>query len=205
MENFLLKGVLIGILFGIPAGAVGVLTTQRILAYGSKAGIISGMGSSVADCLYAAIGVFGLTFVSDILIKNQLLIFIMGGTWIISLGIKLLKQKAANGMVENKNLNSLKMFLSSFLVGITNPAAILTFLFAFSYFEISEKLHFAEGIQVILGVFIGTTLWWAILAVVVDILQKCKTKNSVTKLNKIFGTILVLFGIVIITKAVRFH
>lgn len=205
MENFLLKGILIGILFGIPVGAVGVLTTQRILAYGSKAGILSGMGSSVADCLYAAIGVFGLTFVSDILIKNQLLIFIVGGTWLISLGIRLLKQKAAKEMVESKNLNSLKMFLSSFLVGITNPAAILTFLFAFSYFEISKKLHFGEGIQVVLGVFIGTTLWWMILAVVVDILKKCKAKNSVTQLNKIFGTILVLFGIIIITKAVCFY
>ena len=31
------------------------------------------------------------------------------------------------------------MFISSSAVGITNPAAILTFLFAFSYFDISQN------------------------------------------------------------------
>ena len=53
MVTFFLRGMLIGLLFGIPAGAVGAMTVQRTWNYGIKAGLLNGLGSSVADCIYA--------------------------------------------------------------------------------------------------------------------------------------------------------
>lgn len=47
---FLLKGIFIGLVFGAPAGAVGALCVQRSLLYGAKSGLITGLGSSAADC-----------------------------------------------------------------------------------------------------------------------------------------------------------
>ena len=35
---FLLKGILIGLLFGVPVGAVGTMTIQRTLEHGVKGG-----------------------------------------------------------------------------------------------------------------------------------------------------------------------
>lgn len=64
--SLLLKGILIGLLFGVPVGAVGAMTVQRTWEHGIKAGLLTGMGSSIADCIYAAIGAFGLTMVSDL-------------------------------------------------------------------------------------------------------------------------------------------
>lgn len=66
-----LKGILIGLIFGVPAGAVGAMTVQRTWEHGIKAGLLTGMGSSVADCIYAAIGAFGLTIISDFLLQYQ--------------------------------------------------------------------------------------------------------------------------------------
>lgn len=63
--SFLLKGILIGLLFGIPVGAVGTMAAQRAFSHGFGAGLKTGLGSSAADCLYAVCGAFGLTFVSD--------------------------------------------------------------------------------------------------------------------------------------------
>lgn len=59
MAAFLFRGVLIRLLFGVPAGAVGAMTAQRTWNYGIKAGLLTGLGSSVADCIYACIGAFG--------------------------------------------------------------------------------------------------------------------------------------------------
>lgn len=36
--EYLLKGILIGLLFGLPVGAVGALTVQRTLSHGMRAG-----------------------------------------------------------------------------------------------------------------------------------------------------------------------
>lgn len=51
------KGILIGLIFGLPVGAVGAMTVQRTWEHGIKAGLLTGMGSSAADCIYAGIGV----------------------------------------------------------------------------------------------------------------------------------------------------
>ena len=68
MSNYLLKGLVIGVVFGVPAGVVGVLSIQRVLTQGAFAGLMTGIGSSVADVFYACVGVFGITFISDFLL-----------------------------------------------------------------------------------------------------------------------------------------
>lgn len=50
--DYLLHGILIGLLFGLLVGAVGTMTVQHTLSSGIKAGLFTGLGSSVADCFY---------------------------------------------------------------------------------------------------------------------------------------------------------
>ena len=82
------KGILIGLIFGLPVGAVGAMTVQRTWEHGIKAGLLTGMGSSVADCIYAAIGVFGLTIISAFLLQCQGAIHLVGGTIVLFMGIR---------------------------------------------------------------------------------------------------------------------
>ena len=191
-----LKGILIGLIFGVPAGAVGAMTVQRTWEHGIKAG----MGSSVADCIYAAIGAFGLTIISDFLLQYQTAIHLVGGTIVLFMGIRLLfrKGEAEVPVVSGK----VRMFLSSFAVGITNPAAILTFLFAFSWFGIAGDNTKASGWLVVLGVFVGTYLWWGGLAAAAALARKKKRADSFQKINRIFGVVLSLFGILVFIRAI---
>ena len=149
------KGILIGLIFGLPVGAVGAMTVQRTWEHGIKAGLLTGMGSSAADCIYAGIGAFGLTVVSDFLLKYQMVIHLAGGMMILLMGLGLLLRKAETAQIPEVP-GMFKMFLSAFAVGITNPAAILTFLFAFSWFGIAGDNTKAGGWPVVLGVFVGT-------------------------------------------------
>lgn len=96
----------------------------------------------------------------------------------------------------------IKMFLSSFLVGITNPAAVLTFLFAFSYFGISGDTNLIQGICLVIGVFLGTYLWWTALSVIVSILKGRQKKDHLQIMNRIFGVILCLFGTVVFIRII---
>lgn len=199
-ESYLVRGILIGLLFGMPVGAVGAMTVQRTLAYGPKVGVLTAMGASAADCLYAGVGAFGFTFVSDFLLQNQLVLNLAGGALILFMGIRLLLKKQMGRQGELKGTGVPKMFLSSFAVGMTNPAAILTFLFAFSWFGISGRLGAAAGIQLAAGVFAGTLLWWAALSGVVGILKKKFDERRFQNMNKVFGAVLLLFGAVVFLR-----
>lgn len=70
--EYLLRGIMIGLIFGLPVGAIGALTVQRTWSLGVKAGLLTGLGSSVADCSYACVGTFGLTFISDFLLHLRI-------------------------------------------------------------------------------------------------------------------------------------
>lgn len=200
MGSFILKGVFIGLLFGMPAGAVGAMTAQRTLNYGMRAGLLTGLGSSVADCLYACVGAFGLTLISDVLLRYQSIINLAGGCLILGMGIHMLLAKKGGQQNISDAVVGIRMFVTSFAVGITNPAAILTFLFAFSWFGIQGQTGFKEGICLVCGVFIGTYLWWGTLSGIVTVLKKKTKSNRLPTMNRIFGTALSIFGTVVLVR-----
>ena len=198
--DYLLRGILIGLLFGLPVGAVGTMTVQRTWKVGIKAGLFTGLGSSAADCFYAVVGVFGLTLISNFLLKYQVVINILGGGFVLFLGIRLLMKKEDTAGAKVETINPIKMFLSSFAVGITNPAATLTFLFAFSYFGISAGAGLLRGILLVIGVFTGTYIWWGTLTAVTHIIKKKTEKFNFRYMNLIFGSILSLFGVIVLLR-----
>lgn len=196
------KGILIGLIFGVPAGAVGAMTVQRTWEHGIRAGLLTGMGSSLADCIYAGIGAFGLTMVSDFLLEYQTVIHLVGGAVVLLLGIRLLFRKGEEAEVPAVS-KRWKMFLTSFAVGITNPAAILTFLFAFSWFGITGSSSASgNGWLVVVGVFLGTYLWWGALSAAVALARKKKQPGSFRKMNRIFGAVLSVFGVIVFIRAI---
>lgn len=198
--DYLLRGVLIGLLFGLPVGAVGTMTVQRTLNSGVKAGLFTGLGSSVADCFYACVGVFGLTLISDFLLKYQVIINMLGGGFVLFMGIRLVMKKESTAGAKAETMNPVKMFLSSFAVGITNPAAILTFLFAFSYFGISGDAWLPQGIMLVCGVLIGTYIWWGTLSAITHLVKSKTEKFNFRYMDRIFGTILCLFGAIVLLR-----
>lgn len=200
MISFFVRGIAIGLLFGLPAGAVGAMTAQRTWNYGMGAGLLTGLGSSVADCFYACVGAFGLTLISDFLLRYQDVIHTIGGVLVIGMGIRLL----ADGAHANPNRTEARgkagLFLSSFAVGITNPAAILTFLFAFSWFGITGETGLLDGMGLVLGVFAGTYLWWGALSGTVAWLKRKAKALRMSRVNKVFGSILLIFGAVVLMR-----
>lgn len=200
MGLFLIKGILIGLLFGMPAGAVGAMTVERTLNYGMKAGLLTGLGSSVADCLYACVGVFGLTLISDFLFQHQNIINFVGGCLILGMGIRMLQAKASESESIPDYVRGIRVFISSFAIGVTNPATILTFLFAFSWFGIDGQSGLAEGMGLVAGVFLGTFCWWSVISSIAILLKKKAKNNRLSIMNMVFGIILVLFGAVVLSR-----
>lgn len=198
--GYLLRGILIGIIFGVPGGAIGALAVQRTFRYGRRAGLLTGLGSSVADSFHACVGVFGITLISDFITRYEKVIYMAGGSLILFMGARLLSGKQEAEPEKRSAARSAGMCLSSFLIGITNPAMVFLFLVAFSFFDVPVGATAVQRIFLICGVFLGTYVWWGLIAAAVPFVQKKAAGFKICYVNRIFGTILCLLGAVVFLK-----
>lgn len=159
-----------------------------------------GLQQGLARLRQTACGAFGLTFVSDFLLKYQTIINVIGGSLVLAMGVRLIFGKKEQ-VVREEDGGEIKMFLSAFLEGITNPAAVLTFLLAFLYFGITGKTAVFDGIQLVSGIFIRTCIWWwCLLSAAVVFVKKKNKKRSFQYMNRIFGSVLAVLGITVFIK-----
>lgn len=198
---YVVKGIVIGLIFGVPAGAIGALTIQRTLEKGFAAGFLTGAGSSAADLLYSAVGIFGLAMISDFLTKYQNGFQMVGGVLIVMLGVSILRKKERPLKTQETKGNLAFCFLSSFGTAVMNPATILSFMVAFAAFEIDGKVSAVEGACLALGILAGTLGWWLVLSGGVSLFRERITDRIYRWLNKILGSFMAIFGIVMMIRS----
>ena len=198
--DYVVRGILIGLIFGVPAGAIGALTIQSTLEKGFVAGLLTGAGSSAADLLYSAVGIFGIAIISDFLTAYQKVVQTVGGTFIIVLGISILIKKERAAVVQETKGNLVFCFLSSFGTAVMNPATILSFMAAFAAFEINGDVSVQEGVGLIMGILAGTFAWWLLLSGGVSVFRQKITGRIYKWLNRILGGFMMVFGIIMIVR-----
>lgn len=202
MAEYFWKGLLIGLIFGVPAGAIGALTIGRTLEKGFAAGFLTGMGSSAADLIYSCVGVFGITVVSDFLSARQTMLQVTGGILILLLGFGILRKKE-QVMVQNESKGTLAFcFLSAFTTAFVNPVTVFSFMAAFAAFGIHGGLSVKQGAVLIIGILIGTLCWWLILSGITAYFRDRITGKIYRWLNCILGCLMTGFGIVMIIQGI---
>lgn len=188
-------GVLIGIVFGVPAGAVGALTVRRTVEHGRLAGLASGLGCSAADALYAAASAFGFSFVSQAAASYQNAIGVVGGLVLVVLGVCVARQRPVPAHAERAEANLPALFCSSFAIAASNPSTVLMFLFAFALFGVDVG-GVLDGALLVAGVTLGTCCWWVLLVQVVGRLRTRITRTSMRAFNRACGAFVAAFGCV---------
>ena len=91
-------------------------------------------------------------------------------------------------------------FASSFVIAITNPATVLSFLMAFAAFEITGEQTAMQSIQLIAGIFLGTLCWWSVLSGVTAAFRSRVNQRIYQVLNRVLGCFMLIFGGVVLIK-----
>ena len=193
---FLLKGIAVGIVIAVPVGPVGVMCVRRTIFEGKRAGFVSGLGAATADALFGLIAALGLTFVSDWLIGYHQWLRIAGGFYLLYIGGSALLAKLEARQSSEPNAESaLRHFLSTFALTLTNPITILAFLGIFSALGLSgADATFARAAMMVLGVWLGSLLWWLALTFGLGSLFHSFEARHLKWINHASGTILLLSG-----------
>ena len=199
-ENWLLlvRGFLIGISIAAPVGPIGVLCIRRTLANGKLTGFLSGMGAASADMVYGAIAAFGLTVVTNTLVENTFWLRIIGGCFLLYLGVKTFLEKPADHAAQANQSGYFSAYLSTFFLTITNPMTILSFAAIFAGTMLAQKT--SSPLFLVAGVFSGSATWWLTLSLGVGMLRDRLTSSHMAWINRISGTIITIFGIVALTS-----
>jgi threonine/homoserine/homoserine lactone efflux protein len=201
--NFLVQGLLIGFSIAAPVGPIGVLCIRRSLADGPRMGLLTGLGAASADAIYGAIAAFGLTAVSGLLVEQRFLLGLVGGLFLCYLGIRTFLARPANAAPTPARAGALMAYASTFVLTLTNPMTILSFAAVFVGFGIgSAKDYYAAGVMVV-GVFIGSALWWLLLSSLVSLVRARMTTAALQWVNRGSGVIIVAFGVYALASAFR--
>ncbi len=88
-------------------------------------------------------------------------------------------------------------YASTFLLTLTNPSTILSFAAIFAGLGVGTTGNsILSAILVVLGVFLGSTLWWLILTGGISLLRNKFTPQWLLWINRLSGVILALFGLI---------
>jgi len=190
-----LKGLLLGLSIAAPVGPIGLLCIRRSLADGFWPGLFGGLGTAVADAVYAAIAAFGLTAVSSLLLDAQAPLSLIGGALLLWLGWKAMTGTSPDTAASAPVATALwPTFIGTFFLTLANPATILTFAAIFAGLGLAAVDTATGAAVLVAGVFLGSLGWWALLSGAVTLLRRRISPAVVLWINRVSGAALALFG-----------
>ncbi len=195
--SFFIRGLLIGLSIAAAVGPISILCIQRTLERGQLYGLVSGLGAATADAFYGSIAAFGLTIISTFLLSQHLWIRLLGGIFLLYLGIKTFIRRPAEKAAGAIAHNYPGAYLSTLLLTLTNPTTILSFVAIFAGIGVgAASKSYLSAVIVVGGVFLGSALWWVILTGSVSLLRKRFTPRWLLWINRGSGIGILVFGIV---------
>jgi len=198
---FFVRGLIIGFSIAAPVGPIGVLCIRRTLAQGRMSGFVSGLGAATADALYGCIAGFGLTFISSFLIDRQGWFSLIGGMFLLYLGIRTFLARPAERSAPEGRSGLPATYGSTFFLTLTNPVTILAFAAIFAGLGIAGRNggYLSAG-MLVTGVFVGSAFWWFILSMGVGLVRRKFDLKMLRWVNRISGFILLGFGVIAMVR-----
>lgn len=199
-----LKGLLIGFAIAVPVGPIGFLCLRRTLVYGRLTGFVSGLGAATADAFYGLVAALGLTAISAFLLRAETWLQLIGGTFLVFLGLRTALAKSPVADIEDGELpppppqrSWPAAFFSTFALTLASPATILAFMAIFAGVGLASEadtpLH---AFELVGGVFSGSAAWWLALSLGAGALRDrlhARTLHTVHVVSGLFITALGLW------------
>jgi threonine/homoserine/homoserine lactone efflux protein len=193
------RGLLIGFSIAAVVGPIGMLCIQRTLHNGFLYGLVTGLGAATADGLYGSVAGFGLTALATFLIAQLTWIRLIGGLFLVYLGIRTMLTQPAQRAANAQAHTFFGAYLSTLLLTLTNPLTILSFAAIFAGIGVGGtgggRSSLLAALLVVCGVFLGSTLWWCLLTGGLSLLRGKFTPRWLLWVNRISGCIILLFGV----------
>lgn len=209
--HLILTGMMIGVIASAPVGPVNILCIQRTIEHGFFAGLAAGTGAVLGDGLFAFIAAWGITAISDVMLKERALLQIVGGAVLLAFGIKLFFTKPKltdprlrTGAAERDGFWAYIWAIpQTFFLTITNPGAMLgMFALVGGGGSALGGLSTTEAITFVISVMGGSLLWWFLIARIIASFRHKLDERRLRLINQAAAVVLGGFGIAVLGQQV---
>ncbi len=196
--DVLLKGMAVGFAIAAPVGPINLLCLRRSISDGRRIGFVSGLGAAAADTTYGTIAAVGLTAIMNFLLTYSLWLRGVGGLVLIVLGIGTLRAPAprreAAAPVHVGRLRD--AFASTYFLTLANPMTIVAFTSVFAGLGLGWQTgQLADALALVAGVFIGSSCWWLVLALLAGTFGHHLDDGMLRWINRVAGVVIAGFGV----------
>ena len=193
----IVKGFIVGIGASIPLGPLGVMCVQKTLSKGRISGIVTGLGASITDTIFATFAIVSLALIQDFVNNNEISVLFFGGLAVIVIGLKIFLTNPVKQIRRSKGGKKLlEDFISAIIMTITNPGAVFLILglFAFVGLNVDSSSSGDVIFAALLGVFLGANAWWIILSTSINIFRNKFRLKQLLMINRVAGIVIMVLG-----------
>lgn len=195
----LLKALFIGIVVAAPVGPVLLLVIQKTLCHSRRDGMYAGLGSMVADNIYAACGILALSVVRSFISAHEALIMIAGGALVFIVGLSMVKKKEIVKTPGETGNSWWSNALQTMGCAFSNPSAFAFMLAMLALCKIDSGSLISPVWLILIFIAAGEFLYWMFVTFALTHFLKI-SDSLLLKISRIGGGVMLVFGIVLLFK-----
>lgn len=198
---------MLGFMIAAPVGPVGLLCIRRTAQKGLPNGFATGLGAALADTIFGAVAVLGISVILDFMTRYDLVIRVFGGA-VLLFGAyhtwrdhprpppedpMALVRRVFHGRSRDKSVvGFLKACLSGLAITLTNPITMFATMAVVATF--GHPQGGLDEASMVGGIFLGSASWWLLLSGGVALLRGHFTEARIVLTNRVTAAILAALG-----------
>lgn len=188
---------LVCLLGAVSPGPSLAVVTRHTISGGSAAGLLCAVSHGVGILIWASLMVAGVGF---LILQHSVwftLIQVLGGLYLVYLGLKMLTSSDASthATINRRASSYSRAVLDGLLIALSNPKIAVFFAALFSQFIRPDALWTEKAILASTAAVIDA-LWYALVAAMLSHSRALEHLRQRTQLlNRVFGTILVVLAV----------
>lgn len=185
----------------IPSISV-LAVTARAVAFGFTHGMFTALGIVVADIIFILVAVYGLTLLAGLMGEQFTWIKVIGGFYLIWLGVSLWRADAKTRKTEAIKQSSWgSSFLTGFLITLGDQKAILFYLGFFPAFIDLSRMTPTDTLTIIVIAIVGVGGAKLIYAYLADRASLAfKNTRAVRAINTLAACVMIAVGLTLLLK-----
>lgn len=204
------RGIIIGILISAPMGPIGMLVIQRTLSKGRWPAFFTGIGAALSDFVYCLLTGLGLSFITDFIERQQLLLQLIGGVVLAVFGLFLFRKNPTRSLktADVQATNYWSDLVTGFFLTFSNPLILFFIIGLFARFcFILPDYGLPHYIAGYIGIIGGALLWWYMVTYFVNKLRRRFNVRSLWLVNRVVSSILIVMAIIGVSMTLKemFH
>lgn len=204
--QFIIDGIYLGLALAILLGPIFIVLIQSSLEKGARAGLTAAAGIWISDIIIVGLTLLFIKRI-DVIVRDPNFIYwmgLIGGIVLIVVGILNIIKKSTLDLDSHEiDASGWFGFLSKgFIVNTFNPFTFIFWLSTITSYVATKQLDNQES-QLFVGAIILTIIVTDTLKVLLaKMIRKKINEKTLTIINKVAGSALVIFGFILMLRSV---